>query len=140
MPIERVRNESDGFLVKIKNRILWLLKHYNFLENKNAWKDYKLQLEILNEYIQFSNSKIIHCNVVWILMEVLTVIKKNLIEYCTTFGPFLIDDCNLTLIDNIEFSSYEYVITDEFLDIFCIYLEIISSLTINSNMSKSYIF
>ena len=88
-------------------------------------------MDILNEYIQTSNSKIIYCNVVWTCMEVLTILKKNLIEYCSKFGPFLIDDKVITMIDNIDFNAYEYIINDDFIDIFCVYLEIISSLTIN---------
>jgi len=69
-------------------------------------------------------------------MEVLTILKKNLIEYCTKYGPFLIDDSGITLVDNIDFNSYEHLMNDEFLEIFCVYLEIISSLAINSNLSN----
>jgi hypothetical protein len=128
-----VRKHVDSFLDKIKNRLSFILKNYDF-NNSQTWKFLKNQLDILREYIKYSNNRIISVHLCFEFTEVLLILKKNFIDYICKVGPFEISKTEIKLIEKNDYS--EYKLPEEFIILFCSYIDTLSKMISKSNLSK----
>jgi hypothetical protein len=128
---EDVRKHMDPFLDKIKNRISFILKNYDFSERK-VWKLIRYQLDILKEYINRSNTKVLPIHIIFELSEILIILKRNIICLMIKIGPFDITSSDIKLQER-DFS--EYKIPEEFTEMYFAYLDILAKLIIKTNLA-----
>jgi hypothetical protein len=153
--LEDVRNHSDPFLERIKNRVTFILKNfsivwskenYNYNHNPNfsnfsqnsiqICKALKQQLEILKEYINSSSSKskIIPIHLIFQFSEILIIFKKIFIENFLNYGPFEISGYEIKLAEKLDYSNTDIKIPDELLELFISYLEILSKIIVDTQI------
>lgn len=123
----------DSFLDKVKNRLTWILKNYDF-NIPSTWKFIKVQLEILSEYLNISSSRISVIYVIFELSEILLILKKNFIEYISKIGPFEISKNDIKLLEKSDYS--EYRVPDEFLSLFSSFMNVLHRIISGSNLSR----
>lgn len=128
-----VRKHIDSFLDKIKNRIGWILKNYDFQTNIHIWKLIKQQLDILREYIGSSKSLTNTIHVIFEFSELLIILKMNFIDCFVKIGPFETNKNEIKLIEKHEYS--EYRIHEDLLDLYTSFMDILSKLVINTGLS-----
>ena len=110
---------------------MFILKQYDFKNNSNIWKTLKIQLITLKEYISNSKSRIITTFILFEFTEILVILKKNFILYFSQIASFDFTNDDLKF---VEKSDNEYQIHNEMLEMFSVYLELISKLIQNSNV------
>jgi hypothetical protein len=94
----------------------------------------KLQFTILKDYINFSKSRIISTLVLFEFTEILIILKKNFILYFSQTSLFDFSNENLKLAEKGEI---DFHIPREMIELFCIYIELVTKLIQNSNIITS---
>jgi hypothetical protein len=80
-------------------------------------------MDILREYIERCNSKVLPIHVVNEISELLIIIKKRLLHLVLNYGPFEIIDNEIKLIEK------EYLIVpEELLEFYISFIDVISKL------------
>jgi hypothetical protein len=126
-----VRKHIDPFLDKVKNRIMFILKNNDFGEKK-VWKFLRYQLDILREYVNKSNTKVIPVHIVFEISEILIILKRNIIGLMIKIGPFDINNNDIKL---LERDHSEYKIPEEFTELYFTYLDTLSKLIVKTNLA-----
>lgn len=152
--LEEIRNHSDPFLERIKNRITFILKNFSILGGKESYNFYynyvnnfsqnsihicrslKQQLEILKEYIYSSStkSKILPIHLIFQFSEILIIFKKIFIDNFLSYGPFEISGYEIKLTEKLDYSNSDIKIPDELLELFISYLEILSKIIVDTQI------
>ncbi len=131
MTQDKVRKHCDGFFDKIRNRITFILKHYDFKSSNDIWKTLILNLITLRDYISNVKSRIISTFVLLEFMEILVILKKNFIIYFSNIANFEFTSDDIKFVDKLE---NDYIINNEIIEMFSFYLDLLSKLIQNSNL------
>lgn len=139
MPLEQIRKNFDIFVLRIKHKISFLLKNFDF-QNEENFQLLKVQLEILSAYLQKINLNSIFIHIIFEFSEILIIIKRNLIEKINSF-KFDFDlsgDYSERKLQNDEKENFNEKIPIKILEFFSIFVNLISILTTKSNLGKFF--
>lgn len=107
------------------------MKHYDFKSSNEVWKTLILNLITLRDYISNVKSRIISTFVLLEFMEILVILKKNFIIYFTNIANFEFTSDDLKFVEKLE---NDYIINNEIIEMFSVYLDLLSKLIQNSNL------
>lgn len=154
--LENLRKHLDPFLDIIKNKICFLLRScdisncysYNasssinnndFYENDDyIMKVLKQQLDILNDYITYSKSRILTTHILLHLSDVLLIIKKCFIQILSKLSNTF--DANNYNNNNEVTERYDIKLPEKLLDVFCSFLGLITNLISHSKIYSEFKF
>ena len=152
--IENIRKHIDPFLDIIKNKICFLLRScdisnfysYNASTNINTEMyendDYimqvlKQQLDILNDYIQYSKSRVLSIHILIHLSDVFLILKKCFIQILSKLSNTF-DSSNMN--NNEITERYDIKLPEKLLEAFCSFLGVITSLISRAKLYSEFKF
>jgi hypothetical protein len=128
-------------IVRIKNKISFVLKNFDFYNETNSWEILKIQIEILISYLKSTDSRTILVQLIFEFSEILIVLKRNLTEKIFSYGALNYNSKTPQLKSRnseIPESSSNSKLNKSLLEFFGVYLELISILISKSNISKLF--